>query len=114
MHVRVRRADDVVLVDLSGELVLGEGDETLRQVVDELVAEGWKKILLNLSHVDRLDSAGVGELVSGWKLAQKFGGSLRLLRLGDRARHTLHLSQILPLLKVYEEEAEALADFAAT
>lgn len=113
MHMRVRRAGDVVVIDLSGDLVLGEGDETLRQAVDELVAEGWKKILLNLSRVDRLDSAGVGELVAGWKLAEKFGASLRLLRLGDRARHTLHLSQILPRLKVYEEEDQALADFTA-
>ena len=113
MHADVRRADDVVIVDLRGDLVGEDGDELLRQVVDELVAEGWRKILLNLARVKRMDSGGVGELVASWKLANEFGASIKLLRPGDRIKHTLHLSQILPLLEVYEDEGEAIASFAA-
>jgi anti-sigma B factor antagonist len=113
MHADVRHADDVVIVDLRGDLVAEDGDELLRQVVDELVAEGWRKILLNLARVKRLDSGGVGELVASWKLANEFGASIKLLRPGDRIKHTLHLSQILPLLEVYENEGEAIASFGA-
>src|SRR5262245_49670564 len=51
MHVEVRKVDDVVIVDLQGRLLAGVGDEILRNVVNELLAEGWKKILLNLSGV---------------------------------------------------------------
>ena len=103
----------MVIVDLRGDLVAEDGDELLRQVVDELLAEGWRKILLNLARVKRMDSGGVGELVASWKLANEFGASIKLLRPGDRIRHTLHLSQILPLLEVYEDEGEAIASFAA-
>jgi anti-sigma B factor antagonist len=112
MQADVRRADDVVIVDLRGDLVAEDGDDLLRQIIDELVAEGWRKILLNLSGVKRMDSAGVGELVASWKLANEFGASIKLLRPGDRVKHTLHLSQILPLLDVFEDETQAVASFA--
>ncbi len=111
MNADVRHADDVVIVDLRGDLVAEDGEELLREVVDELVSEGWRKILLNLDDVKRMDSGGVGELVASWKLANEFGAQIKLLRPGDRVRHTLHLSQILPLLDVFENEEEALRIF---
>jgi anti-sigma B factor antagonist len=114
MHVDVRRADDVIIVDLQGRLVSGLGDQILREVMNELVAEGWKKIILNLSEVHSIDSSGVGELVAGVRLAKRFGSAVKVLRLGDRVRHVLALSQILPLLEVYESEAEAVKDFQTT
>ena len=45
MHVDVRKAEDVIIVDLSGRLIAGVGDVLLRDVMNELVAEDWKKIL---------------------------------------------------------------------
>jgi anti-sigma B factor antagonist len=111
MQASVRHAEDVVIVDLHGDLVAEDGEELLREVVDGLVAEGRRKILLNLAKVDRMDSGGVGELVASWKLAHEFGAVVKLLRPGDRVRHALHLSQILPLLEVFEDEEEALQHF---
>ena len=113
MHADVRHADDVVIVDLRGDLVGEDGDELLRQIVDELVAEGWRKILLNLASVTRIDSSGVGELAASWKLANEFGASIKLLRPGDRVKYTLHLSQILPLLEVFDDEPTAVRSFAS-
>ncbi len=112
MHAGVRHADDVVIVDLKGDLVAEDGEDLLREVIDELLSEGWRKILINLAKVNRLDSAGVGELVAGWKLANEFEASVKLLRPGDRVRSTLHLTQILPLLEVYEDEPTAVRSFA--
>jgi anti-sigma B factor antagonist len=111
MKVDVRHFDDVIIVDLKGRLVMGVGDELLREVTNELLAEDWKKIVLNLEGVTVMDSSGIGEVVSGWKLAQRFGASLKILRPGDRLRHTLHLTQLLPLLEVYENEDEAISSF---
>ena len=113
MRADVRKIDDVIIVDLKGDLVAGDGDEVLHDVLSELLTEGWKRILLNLSKVSRLDSSGIGELVSGWKTATRLGASVKLVRLGDRVKHTLHLSQVLPLLEVYEDEKAALASFHA-
>ena len=113
MQVDIRDADDVIIVDLKGRLVAGMGNQMLREVMDELVAKGWKMILLNLSGVSWIDSAGIGELVASIKMAKRFGISVKLLRIGDRVRHVLSISQILPLLDVFEDEEEALSALRA-
>jgi anti-sigma B factor antagonist len=111
MHVEVRKSGDVVIVDMSGKLVGGLGDRILHDVVDELLAEGWKKILLNMSGVTYLDSAGVGELVASLRLSKKFNCRLKLLNLHEHVRKTLHFAALLPVFEVYDRESEALAQF---
>lgn len=111
MKVDVRHVGDVIIVDLEGRLVLGVGDELLRDVVNELLAEDWKRILLNLDKVTVMDSSGIGELVSSWKLARRFDAQIKLIRPGDTVRQTLALTQILPLMDVYEDEGEAVGSF---
>lgn len=112
MKVDVRHVEDVIIVDLQGRLVMGVGDELLREVMDQLVAEGWSKIVLNLRDVSIMDSSGIGEVVSGWKLAQRFGGTVKLLRPAPSVKRTLRLTQLLPLLEVFDDEAAAVASFA--
>ena len=114
MKVDVRNADDVIIVDLEGRLVLGVGDELLRDVVNELLAEDWKKILINLRKVTIMDSSGIGEVVASWKLAKRFGASLKLMRPAPQIQRTLRLTQLLPLLEVFESEEEAVASFASS
>jgi anti-sigma B factor antagonist len=111
MKVDVRHKGDVIIVDLEGRLVMGLGDEILREVVNELLAENWKKILLNLRKVSIMDSSGMGEIVSSWKVAKSFGAAVKLLRPGDGIKRTLRLTQILPLLEVYDDEDDAVASF---
>jgi anti-sigma B factor antagonist len=111
MHVEVRQTSDVVILDLKGRLTAGLGDQILRDAVDELLAEGRRRILLNLSEVSFLDSAGVGELVAGLKTARRFGAELKLLNVGDRVYSTLDMARLLPTFETYKDEAEAVLSF---
>jgi anti-anti-sigma factor len=111
MHVEVRQVQDVVILDLKGRLTAGLGDQILREAIDELLAEERKKILLNLSDVAFVDSAGIGELVSGLKTARRFGADLKLLNVGERVYSTLDMARLLPTFEIYGDEAEALGSF---
>lgn len=111
MHVDVRKVTDVVVVDFEGRLVAGEGDELLTQVVKELLSDGYSKILINLSKVDYIDSMGLGELVQSFKMVQRAGGTLKLLRPQERIRKSLHLTKLLPLFEIFEAEEDAVASF---
>jgi anti-sigma B factor antagonist len=114
MRTDVRFEDDVAVVVLVGDLVLGVGDEVLRDEMQRLLRPPRARgVVINLSQVGRLDSSGIGELVSWWKEGQREGIHLKLVRLGDKVRHTLQLSQLLPVLEVFEDEASAIASFAA-
>jgi len=111
MQIQTREVGDVVIVELNGPLVVGVGDKVLRQAMNELVVEGWQKILLNLSEVSRIDSTGVGELVASIKMAGRFGSTVKLVNIGREVQHILNLSRILPLLDFHEDEQEALDSF---
>ncbi len=112
MHVDVRKVGSALIVDLEGRLVAGTGDEILHNVMNEILASGWTKIVLNISEVTKIDSSGIGELVSGIKLAKRFGSSVKLINLSDQVRTVLSLSQILPHLDLHDSEEEALAAFS--
>jgi anti-sigma B factor antagonist len=113
MHIEVRQAGDVMILDLKGRLTAGLGDQILRDAVDELLAEGRRSILLNLSEVSFLDSAGVGELVAGLKTARRFEADLKLLNVGARVYSTLDMARLLPTFEIYADEREALKSFEA-
>jgi anti-sigma B factor antagonist len=113
MHVEIRQNHDVVILDLKGRLTAGLGDQILRDAIDELLAENRKKILLNLSQVAFLDSAGVGELVSGLKTARRLGADLKLLNVGDRVYSTLDMARLLPTFETFDDEAQAVRSFAS-
>ena len=113
MHVEVRQSQDVVILDLKGRLTAGLGDQILREAIDELLAENKRRILLNLSELSFLDSAGLGELVAGLKTAHRFGAELKLLNVGDRVYSTLEMARLLPTFEIYVDEAEAVRSFDA-
>ncbi len=111
MHVEIRQVQDVMILDLKGRLTAGLGDQILREAIDELLAENRKKILLNLSEVAFLDSAGVGELVAGLRTAKRFGAQLKLLNLGERVYSTLDMARLLPTFDTFDDEGAAVRSF---
>jgi anti-anti-sigma factor len=112
MHVEVRQIQDVVILDLRGRLTAGLGDQILRDAIDELLAENRRKILLNLSEVAFVDSAGIGELVAGLKTARRFGADLKLLNVGERVYSTLDMARLLPTFETFHDESAAVRSFS--
>lgn len=112
MRVDTREIEDVTILDMDGPLTAGVGDEAVRKAINTVIALGGRKLLLNMSGVTRIDSAGVGELVAGIKRAERDGISVKLVRIGQKVHHILNLSRILPLLDFHEDEDEALREFS--
>ena len=112
MNIETRKKGDVIIVDFEGRLAVGVGDDLLPKLIEQLLNEGHKKILLNLSDMDYIDSNGLGELVHSLKTSKRFGASLRLLKPQDRVRKTLRLTNLLHMFTVHETESDALKGFA--
>jgi anti-sigma B factor antagonist len=111
MDISVRKTGDVTIVDFNGRLAAGVSDTVLPKIIGDILDEGSKKILLNLSDMDYIDSNGLGELVQVFREAQRKDASLRLLKPQDRVAKTLRLTNLLPMFAVYDSEREALDAF---
>ena len=106
-----RQVGDVVVIDVSGRITLGEGSSSLREGIRELMAQGNRKILLNLGEVSYIDSSGIGELVSAFTSVANQGGQLKLLNLTKRVKDLLQITKLYTVFDIYDNEASAVASF---
>jgi anti-sigma B factor antagonist len=83
LKTSTRQVEGVTIVDLSGRITLGEASVVVRDVINDLMGKGNKKILLNLGKVDYIDSSGIGVLVSGFSTVRGQGGELKLVNLSQ-------------------------------
>jgi len=101
----------VTIVDLSGQIVLGEECFSLGKLVRDLLAQGHNKILLNLAEVHRIDSAGLAHIFSGLTRARKSSGDLKLLNPTKDFHDVLRITQMLSVLDIFYDEAAAVKSF---
>ena len=111
LNIKQRQAGDVAILDLDGEVRIGDSATALRSAIRELVAAGTKKILLNLGGVRYIDSSGIGELIANYTTVGRTGGQLKLLNLTDKVQDLLVITKLLTVFDVYEDETEALTSF---
>ena len=111
MNIEERVVGDVVVLDLTGKITLGDGDELLTDKVNSLLNQGRKKIVLNLADVPYIDSAGLGEIVRTYTTVTKQGGNLKLANLTKRITDLLSITKLLTVFETYESEAEAIASY---
>ena len=113
MEIAERSAGDVTILDVTGKMTLGEGDEILKDKVHSLSLQGRKKIILNLAGVPYIDSAGLGEIVRTYTTVSREGGSLKLLGLTKRITDLLSITKLLTVFETYDNEADAVRSFSS-
>ena len=74
-------------------------------------ATGHKKILMNLGGINYIDSTGLGELVSGYRLVKSEGGELKLLNLNKKVTDLLQITKLYTVFDIHNQEAQAVASF---
>jgi anti-sigma B factor antagonist len=111
MEMLERTVGDVTVLDLKGKLLMGETDEALRKQIKAFIDAGKSKILLNLSEVPYMDSAGLGGLVSCFTTVNNKRGKLKLMGLTTRLQDLLSITKLLTVFETFDNEEEALKSF---
>jgi len=106
-----RTVDGILAVEANGRIVFGEESSLLREEVKRSIADGQKRIVLNLSEVTYIDSGGLGTLVGLHTSAHNAGGSIKLANLTKRVGDLLQVTKLLTVFEVYDSEYEALEAF---
>ena len=111
VKISTRDVEGVAIVDISGQITLGEETGKLRDTVTDLIAKGKKKIVLNLAGVGYIDSSGVGELVGSYTTVRNHGGELKLLNLTQKVHDLLQVTKLYTVFDIKNDEFSAIKSF---
>ncbi len=112
LKITNREVDGVAVLALEGRIVLGEESNAMREAVKSLLAKDQKKIVLNMSNVTYIDSAGLGTLVAAHHSAKSQNAALRLSNLGSKFQEVLQVTKLLTVFEVFPSETEAVRSFS--
>ena len=111
MQTSARQIDEVVVLDISGRITLGQGNVMLREIVRDLADKGNKRIVLNLGEVNYVDSSGLGELVKALTTIRNKGGEMKLTNINKRVLNLLEMTRLSAVFDIQQDVASALASF---
>jgi len=114
MKTSTRQVEDVVIVDVSGRITVGEGNVVLRELIRNLMETGTRKILLNLREVAYIDSSGLGELVKIYTSLRNQGGQLKLVNISKRVHDLLLMTRLYLVFDIQPDQASAIRSFSSS
>ncbi|MBP1620326.1 MAG: Stage sporulation protein [Acidobacteria bacterium] len=114
MKSKVRNVGDIVFFDLDGKITIGAGDIQLRQLVEDTLAGGKNKIVINLKDVSHIDSSGIGEMVGCYTTVARRGGKMKLLNLPPKINDILTVTQLITVFDIYDSESDAVSSFTSS
>jgi anti-anti-sigma factor len=112
LQISIRKSGDVTILDLRGRSTIDRGEsELLGSYLQTLLADGVRKLLLNLAELTQVDSSGISVIIETYISLGRQGGDLRLLRPNGRVLEVLRVLRLLETIATFEDEAQALASF---
>jgi len=106
-----RNVDGILAFECNGRIVFGDESSLLRDEVKKAIADGHKRIVLNLAEVNYIDSGGLGTLVALHTTAHNAGGTIKLANLTKRVGDLMQVTKLLTVFEVHGSEYEALEAF---
>jgi anti-sigma B factor antagonist len=110
MTISERAAGDVCVIDLGGRM-MAESPERVVTLIRQRLKEGRKKFLINLEHIQHIDTTGLADLVESLTAVKRQGGSLRLTLVTRHVHELLRITGLVQVFDIYDVESEALAGF---
>lgn len=111
MEIQLRDRGEVTILDVRGNLTIGRSEESLRNTVNELLADKRRQLLLNLAEVPLIDSSGIGAMIKSFTSVKAANGNLKVLKPSAKARQLLTITGLFSVLETFEDEAKAVSSF---
>jgi len=111
LQISIRTSGDVTILDLRGRSTIDGESELLDNRLRKLIANGARRVLLNLTDLTQVDSSGVGVIIDTYVSLKDQGGDLKLLCPRGRVREVLRVLRLLEIIPYFENETKALVSF---
>ena len=111
IYIVDKMVDGLTLLDIRGQITLGEETGILREKTRALLEAGHARIIVDLGEVSYIDSAGLATLVTLYTSARKHGGDVKLIHLTHRVRGLLQITRLSTVFEIFENLQEAQQSF---
>lgn len=112
LQIAEHRNGEATVLVLSGQMTLDDGDLAFRQKVNDLVAGGQVKLIVDLSGVDYIDSSGIGMLVDKLNTVRQRHGDIKLVRLTRRTQSLFATLKLAMVFETFDDEETAARRYA--
>ena len=109
VNLSTRQTGNATIVDVNGDITLYNAPQLRAMLVEQLKDKHAARLIINLSQVKYIDSAGVASLVEGLKLSRELKTGFALFGLQRSPRQVLELTHLVKVFSIFETEPEALA-----
>lgn len=106
VQLSVEESSGIYFIKPEGEMVSGEGDQQLKEVLAPLLSEGRTRIVIDFSGVPYIDSSVLGQLVHCHSQLRLQGGELKILSPSTRVRNLLELTRLITVFDIFEERKD--------
>ena len=111
MEISVRKQKGAMIIVVDGAMVMqDEAFPIMKRVVNEL-KNGQKNFVIDLGKVDKMDSAGVGELVAINVAVKEKGGRFHMANFDEKIGKIIQMALIHKLIPTFDPQTEAIAAF---
>ncbi len=107
MSFLLTRTDEQLLVEVDGQLVVGNRQEFKQVILDE-VEQGARLVIVDFTNAAYIDSSGLGALVSLGRRLRELGGDVRLAGLNDDLRTLFELTRLDALFPLFSSRDDAV------
>ena|SRR5271165_1836232 len=102
---------DIVVLLIAGRITLGGESKQLDWAVDQLLGEGKKKVIFDLTKVTNVDSTGIGIIVMSAGKLKKAGGQLRVAGATAHVEEVLKMTNVDQIVGMHSSTAAAASGF---
>ena len=110
MDITKRTKDDVVILDIAGEIDLYNAPE-IKDIINSLIEEKKFNVIINLEKVTYIDSSGIGALISSLSNLKKYQGGLKIINVFASVRKVFELTKLTSFFEIYDSEEQAIESF---
>ena len=111
LDIQEHDREGIAILELKGRIVVGPEASALREKVSALSAAGKRNLVLNMEHVDFIDSTGLGALVISATSLRKNQGNIKLVNLNRRNIELLVMTKLATVFEIYTDEQDAVSSY---
>ena len=113
MKISIDEKYQATIIELKGNLVGGPDAQLFRDKIYQLIKDGKKNAVVDMSEVKFMNSSGLGILISGYTTLKNASGELKLAHISDNVQGVLNITKLNQIFNVYDSVDEAVKSFGS-